>query len=132
MLKRLFGKVRSLFGKKDKRKIFRYWDGSRYAHADPIKIDKDLRKIGGDDWMEHTKILDKDTSKVPMSDDLRAKVNKEIEESVDFIVDLSRKTFSLPGLSPDGGGLTDNEAIDVLVQYFNFLNECEESVRPLS
>lgn len=110
------------------RGIFRYHDGNRWRHADPLEIDPLLDKHGGKVWPEWLSILNA-TEGQQLTGDFAVQVQRQREESVVSLVKLARNVFALK--TADEGGLVGAECLDVLSKYLLFLVKLRDKFRPL-
>jgi hypothetical protein len=127
LLTRLFTRRRKA------RAIFSYWNGREAVWADPIVLQRDLDKHGGEHWTAHIDYLrlacrmeGKD-----LSTPLAAEQNKAAEEAIEALAVLVRKAFGVETIKDAGiRGLTDAECIDLLAEFMAWMRQAEEDARP--
>lgn len=128
----------------DRRSIFRYRAAGERRYADPIQIDQALTRHGGQEWMRLLALVDSLRRPVTPAIAAAKSLTGDVEEGAKLhreqfnaaladLVGIVRKSFGLPGLDPETGkGVTDAEAVGVLVDYLEFAEQLVEDVRPLS
>ncbi len=118
------------------RAIFAYHDGTRKRWADPLEIQRELKKQGGDNWMESIPALSRGggIAASKLSPELRKAVEDGYAASLDKLTKMVRSVFGLPmfGTSINGKpvGLTDIECIDLLSDFLLWLSTLEQEYRP--
>ena len=114
------------------RRIFKYHDGWGWRWADPIVLQRELDKAGGDNWTAHLDILrlvcKQDASK--LSPTLAAEQDKASDEAIEALAGIVRKAFRVQEVNRDGYGLTEAECINLLAQFLTWMSEAEEDARP--
>jgi hypothetical protein len=119
------------------REIFNYWDGSNECYADPLVLQRELDKAGGENWtallgmLKMGSGLAADVSKVGPD---QAKANaRQAGEAATELVSIVRKAFDVRPFKHEAGsatGLTDSECLDLLGQFFLYMQDLEEEATP--
>lgn len=130
----MFSFLRRLLGlsySKRERGIFRYFDGSKWRRADPFEANRKLEKEGGKDWT--SLLAGIRIEKVPfekLSPGMMRAVADNWHHSIEKLAELARKVFDVKPISDDGG-LTDGQALSLLMDFLDWISACEEDFRPL-
>jgi hypothetical protein len=137
----MFGFVSRLFSRPQAeargRRIFRYIVAGQAVFADPMVIAQKLETIGGENWADLVGQVDR--LRRPVHGDEAAvngrewlnKRNADFKAALADLVRIVRQVFDLQPLAPDGAGVTDHEAIEVLAAYILFSRELAAAARPL-
>jgi hypothetical protein len=107
----------------EKRKIFRFWDGSKTVAVEPLKVQRALTSLDGVDLEQDAKMLGLES---PMAQEAAA-------AAFDRLVKAVRTVFNVPDFKEENGvetGLTDAEALQLLAQYCGYLSELKNSTAP--
>jgi hypothetical protein len=114
------------------RRIFRYWNGTKWIWADPIVLQREIDKAGGDNWTANLDILRAATSfdSSKLGPALLKEQSKAVEEAVAAIVGIVRKSFDAPAIDSSGKGVTEAECVNMLAQFTNWMSEAEIDARP--
>jgi hypothetical protein len=128
----MIGFLRRWLSGQSRRRIFRYFDGRSWRWADPIVLQRELDKAGGDGWTHHLDIL-RLAAKPPLdtlSPTLADEQNKAAEEAIEALAAIVRKAFSVQPVNHDGDGLAEAECISLLAQFLGWMSEAEADARP--
>lgn len=119
------------------RDIFEYWDGTATRHADPLVLQRELDKAGGENWTQLLGMLKLgsgiavDVAKIGLE---QAKANKKhANDAAAELVSIVRSAFQIEPFKHHGkspSGLTDSECLDLLVDYFFYMQDLEEEATP--
>lgn len=125
------------FRRSTPRLIFRYTVAGRRRVDDPLRIDARMAAEGGIDWRKTVEDVAKHQKPMPpemvatLGEDEIRRQRERFAESVAKLVKWSRAAFDLPELNREtGDGVTDGEAVDVLVAYLEFSESLWENARP--
>jgi len=116
-----------------RRLIFRYWDGLRGRWADPIALNRELDKAGGEHWAAHLDVLSISAriDELKLDGNMQRNQAKALDESTQDLVRIVRTAFALPAFESSSGlGLTEAECIDLLAGYLNWMAQAESDTRP--
>lgn len=109
------------------RNIFRFRDGGRWRHADPVAVSARLEEAEPG-YQDVLFTLSKKPGEIPpgpVRDDLTAKQR----DAAKRLAAAARKTFDLKPLDDAGGGTTDGEAVGVLAAYLVFMEKLADDAR---
>jgi hypothetical protein len=132
----LFWILRSLLGwlRRPRRDIFPYYDGHRRRWADPIALNRELDKAGGEHWAAHLDVLSisSKVDELKLDPNMQRAQARAFDESTQDLVRIIRTAFALPAFDSHRGiGLTEAECIDLLAAYLNWMAQAESDARPL-
>lgn len=123
--------LRWLFGR-NRRDIFRYWNGVQWLYADPLYLLRDLEDAG--EWQgliqKAVTALSVDPNK--LSPALRAQVADKAG-LVGELAEVVRDSFQVPpvGVGDDPRGLTDLECVHLLADFLVWCTKAGRDFRPL-
>jgi hypothetical protein len=119
---------------RSRREIFRFWDGSKWRWADPIALNRELDKAGGEHWAAHLDVLSISfrIDELKLDPNMQRNQATALDESTQDLVRIIRTAFALPAFDPRSGlGLTEAECIDLLAGYLHWMAQAESDARPL-
>lgn len=102
--------------KPQQRKIYRYWNGTKEVCADPMRLSQRLMSdYPKESTLEHDyKLLQID--------------KPESIEALARIAQCARNVFRLAEIDDDGNGVTDEEAIMILVDFSGYLDSVKKNM----
>ncbi len=106
------------------RAIYTYHDGTRRRRADPVKVHDSLEaQLPG--YADGMLLLKKDSAKIPPGP-IRDDLITQQRAMATALAGAARVAFDMKPLG-DKDGVTDGEAIRVLIEYFLFMEDLAES-----
>lgn len=122
-----------------RRLIFSYRAGGKSLAADPIVVQRVLESNGSAEWRTLFSVVnalakppsDAEASMMTTEEAWRARAARR-DAAIFELAALSRHAFGLPELTPDGEGVTEAEAIDVLSRFIEFIGGLAEKARPFA
>lgn len=115
----------------DERHIFRLTVAGVVRHYDPFAVERELLRVGGDEWTNLPYKLNKLRLTPPGMEPKQAALRRaERDEALGKVVAMGRAAFALPPLALDGGGVTDNEACGAVFEYMLFVGGLRQQALP--
>lgn len=118
---------------RSERLIFKYFDGTKDAYADPLAVESRLVESAGPDWAGLVKVyaeLGQDgLSLTPDMD--RSRIAKR-QATLETLLKAVRHAFQVTALKADGSGLTTAEQLMLLASYLDWVAGTREDARPLA
>lgn len=120
-----------------RRLIFSYRAGGKRRAADPIIVQRVLEANGSSEWRTLFGVVnalakppsEAEASMLTTPESWQER-SKRRDAAIFELAKLSREAFGLPGLTTDGEGVTEAEAIDVLSQFIEYIGGLAEKARP--
>jgi hypothetical protein len=109
------------------RNIYVYYDGTRRRRADPIAISDRLTRECPE-YADLVQTLARKLDEAPVGP-VRADLLKQKNTAASKLAETAKSVFGLDPLD-DEKGVTDSEALNVLVEYFLFMEDIAELARP--
>ena len=132
----MFGWVRRLWSGDQGRLLFRYWDGSRWRHADPVRAWAVLEEAcGGDVAGLLAKVADASPGLVIPAGPVGDQVKEGREKATAVVLAAVRKALRVAEFADAGGrlsGLTDGETVALLTSFLEYLEGLADAARPKS
>lgn len=125
MIRRVLARVASLFPRRrPDRQVYRFHDGTRWRHADPLIIQRGM----GDDWGNWFSALEN------LAADQARGYTPELPHLIGGVASAVRKAFGLEPLGTDHRGrptgLTDLECLSLLTGFLDWLREVQFDFLP--
>lgn len=92
------------------RQSFRYWDGRRLRSIDPVVAYRGLASVDDFDW-------DRDPVRIERGDD----------KALQRTIAATRSVFDVKPFSSDGDGLTEDESLELLISFVDYMAEQKKS-----
>ena len=115
---------------KSREGVFKFYDGTRWRSADPIRVHRLILDHGGkewESWVEGVDQLKDPNPKFPLTESIRESRQKAGLEAVRNVADLSRKVFAVAQV--DDGGLTDAECVKLFGDFLLYAARIAEEYR---
>lgn len=103
------------------RRIFRFWDGAKFRYLDPVAVGTQLEKEYPN-YQELLISLGRRASDAPPGP-LREEITIQQRSAIKKLASLSRTVFAIKPVDENGDGLTDGESVNVITQYFLFMEQ---------
>ena len=108
------------------RLIFKFWDGDRVRYADPVLVGAAL-EAAEPEYADLLVTVTRDLSMLPaaVADDARQKRDRAVER----LAAAACKALGVKPLAPDGTGVTQAEAVNLVTDYFLYMEELARDAR---
>ena len=120
-------------------KLFRYRACGKTCHVDPIEIDREIVAAGGHAWaddLDTVARLHKPLTpfmELALSGDMIRQRQEQFDAALVRLVKVSRAVFGLPAVDrATGEGVTEAQAIGVLVDFVEFSRTLAEDALPFA
>lgn len=139
----MFTTIRQWFRPKAKatasRAAFRFVVNDVVRYADPIASHRRLEENGGEVWATLLQVVNKlcqppteaEKTLLLTPKDWAARNTRRLE-AIRELASISRRTFELPAITPNGQGVTEEEAIGILCDFLEFTRGLAEAARPFA
>lgn len=116
------------------RQLFRYWDGERTRHADPVLAWELLEREAGEDWTDLLKLLSAPPPPGTVGEVLKMRQRSQ-QAAAKKLADAATQAF---GIEPTGDadgtptGLSVAERIALIVKFLDYIGGLAVMARPFT